>query len=68
MFTNTHDLGPDFNIINTHMGFIHRYKIGGIPASPVKNKIQLTGCYNGLAKGGKKPPNHYAHPHVLRLL
>lgn len=60
MFTNTHDLGPDFSIINTHMGFIHRYKTGGIPM-PAGGKIEVTGYYGGLTKG-KKPPSHYAHP------
>ena len=59
MFSNTHDLGPDFTVINSHMGIVQRYLNGDIPAAP--KKIELTGYYGSAVKTAKQP-GHYAHP------
>lgn len=61
MFSQTHDLGPDFTVIKNHTGFMFRYRNGGMPILDT-HQLQLTTYTEGTRKLGTKPMPYYAHP------
>ena len=64
MFSNTHDLAPDFSIIRNHTGFMARYKSGGFNDIPavVGGNMTLTTYGGGSRKMIPKSRPYYAHP------
>ena len=64
MFSNTHDLAPDFSIIRNHTGFMARYKSGGFDDLPgaAPGNMTMTSYFGGSRQIPPKPRPYYAHP------
>lgn len=62
MFTNTHDMGPDFTLIKNHTGFISRYRSGGFDTLGQPGGMTMTTYGGGSKKMAPRPQPYYAHP------